>query len=544
MKEMHQKTKKDRYIHYVKHVAVPCLFYGTIVGLIVGSIVYGFRLATAYIVDSSNVIFAFVKANPAFIPVLLIGLFGLGALEALIQKWAPETAGMNLPRAEGAIRGILPLRWLRTTFGIIANSFISFFAGLPLGSEGPSVLLGTSLANGANDLPLSHIAWRKYIMTGGACAGFTVATGAPLTGILFGLEESHKRFTPAIALMSMFSVVSAYLTTELWALLSGREIEPWIGIASHANGGAGLGAFSIGDVGFVALLGVAIGLVSCLFNYCIFKSGQHFDSKLARIPRWLKLSITFVVVGVVGIFLVDAIYSGHDLIDLIAENHYETGKLVLIFVVKFLLVVLCCSVNATGDLCLPMFAFGALIGGVMSKLFVAMGMDSSLVALVVLIGMSSFMGACTRTPITAIVWVVECSWSFTNLFYVAIAVFLSAFVAELSRIDPLYDVILDRMVEHHHEGKHADIVKLKYTVTDGSFAAHKTVRDILWPANAIVGDIARHGEHQMDAGGEKKLLSGDIVTIQAETYDIDETMEELSEIMGNQEAELEYIYKH
>ena len=52
-------------------------------------------------------------------------------------------------------------------------------------------------------------------MTGGAAAGFAVATGAPATGMIFALEEVHKRFSPMILMVAMSSVVFAAATSEV-----------------------------------------------------------------------------------------------------------------------------------------------------------------------------------------------------------------------------------------------------------------------------------------------------------------------------------------
>ena len=52
-------------------------------------------------------------------------------------------------------------------------------------------------------------ALERYIDTGGAAAGFAVATGAPFSGILFALEEIHKRFTPMLVITVSIAVISA-----------------------------------------------------------------------------------------------------------------------------------------------------------------------------------------------------------------------------------------------------------------------------------------------------------------------------------------------
>ena len=59
-----------------------------------------------------------------------------------------------------------------------------------------------TIADGITEIPdycfnecrnLKQIARNRHVMSGGAGAGFAVATGAPLSAILFTLEEIHKR---------------------------------------------------------------------------------------------------------------------------------------------------------------------------------------------------------------------------------------------------------------------------------------------------------------------------------------------------------------
>ncbi|MCX4287088.1 MAG: chloride channel protein, partial [Clostridia bacterium] len=199
--------KRTDYKNYFKNVFVPVLVYGAFTGLLVGTIVFFFKWVAEWLSEKSAEIYHAAQANPWIAVAVVAGAAALAVVAWLLQRWAPETKGGGIPRAEGVLRGILTFRWLRTGIAVLVNSWISFFAGLPLGSEGPSVLLGTAIGGGTCKLPLSHDSWNRYIMTGGACAGFAVATGAPVTGILFALEEAHKRFTPMIFLMAMSSVL-------------------------------------------------------------------------------------------------------------------------------------------------------------------------------------------------------------------------------------------------------------------------------------------------------------------------------------------------
>ena len=102
---------------------------------------------------------------------------------------------------------------------ISSISLTSFLIGVPLGNEGPSVQMGTLLGRGSiSPLIKKHRAWSRYSMTGGACAGFSVATGAPVSGIVFALEEAHQSFSPMIMIVASTSVMFAHITTEILSL--------------------------------------------------------------------------------------------------------------------------------------------------------------------------------------------------------------------------------------------------------------------------------------------------------------------------------------
>lgn len=213
--------KRNDYKNYFKNVFVPVLVYGAFTGLLVGTVVFFFKWVAEWLMEKSAEIYGYAQQNPWIAVAVVAGALVLSYVAFWLQKWAPETKGGGIPRAEGVLRGILTFRWLRTGIAVLVNSWISFFAGLPLGSEGPSVLLGTAIGGGTCKLPLSHDSWDRYIMTGGACAGFAVATSAPVTGLLFALEEAHKRFTPMIFLMAMSSVLFGVTASNLWSMLLG-----------------------------------------------------------------------------------------------------------------------------------------------------------------------------------------------------------------------------------------------------------------------------------------------------------------------------------
>lgn len=186
---------------------VPCVTYGTFCGALTGAVVFCFKLAAKYLEEISRFVYSLPSKNSLFILAIFAGLVILALSEFLLHKKLPEVRGGGIPRTEGILRGMLSFKGLRTLVGTAFGSFVSFFAGLPLGSEGPAVLIGTSVGGLCIGKRSSHSAWQRYVMSGGAGAGFAVATGAPISGMLFVVEEVHKKFAPTLILIVSVSVI-------------------------------------------------------------------------------------------------------------------------------------------------------------------------------------------------------------------------------------------------------------------------------------------------------------------------------------------------
>ncbi len=526
--------KRTDYKSYFKNVIVPVFVYGAFTGLLVGTVVYFFKWMAEHLTDWSKDIYHYAQTHPWIAVAVVAGAAVLAVVAYFLQKWAPETMGGGIPRAEGVLRGLLTFRWLRTGIAVIVNSWISFFAGLPLGSEGPSVLLGTAIGGGTCKLPLSHNSWDRYIMTGGACAGFAVATSAPVTGILFALEEAHKRFTPMIFLMAMSSVLFGVTASNLWTLALGEHSIPLFAVEFTA-------AFELKDIWVPLLLGIAVGGLAIGYNHLVFWIGKFYDTKLKKVPQWVRLIIVFVLTAAIGLLAfgnfdgTDALFGGGGLIVRLADSANFSWKIIFaLLAIRFFMIAFSTGSGATGGVFIPMLSIGALLGALLGNAFVAMGMDGALFPTVVMLTMSAFMGATTRAPLTALVFMVESTWSFSNLFYVAITVFISYFLCEIFKVEPLYDVLLERMIHKQNKDKEPVILRLVYTVQSGAFAVGKAVRDVLWPANTKVSEIVAGDVARMDDDGERKMHVGDTLSIITQTFNEAATCSELQEILGKQ----------
>ena len=517
--------KTNAYRDYLVHTA-PTFFHGILAGALVGTLIFFFRLVAEELVALSRSIYTFVQGKPLYILLLFVCLAGFAVIMSLLHRFAPSAKGGGIPRSEGILRGTLELRAVRALIGSVVGSFISFFCGLPLGSEGPSVLAGTAAAH-LTGKPVSA-AKDRYLMTGGACAGFAVATGSPLSAILFALEEVHKRFTPMLMLVTSASVLSA---TAVNRLLCAH-----FGLSPNLFAIPDLPDLSMRDIGFVILAAIFVSAAVFVFDLAVSHFNRLMRTSLRFVPHTVKLVTVFLLTGVIGLFTVDALYGGGGIIADLLVGGQTLGFLIGIFLIRFVMIVLVSNSGASGGIFVPTLAVGALIGAIAARLFILMGMDASHAGLIILLSMSAFMGGTMRAPLTAAVFFVEVTAQYENLFFVTLAVFLVYFITEIFNRESFYDILLEDMEEDQNHGKSAEVARFYVKVSHGSFVIGKAVRDILWPRSTIVTGIIREGESalSMDNGGEKKMYEGDTLLIKSEFYDEEDLLRRLTNLVGTE----------
>ena len=523
----------------LKNSARLILLNGGVSGVFVGAIVTLYVFAADKLGELARYIYGSAADKVWLVPLILIGLVALSAAMYFIFKLAPEVHGSGIPQTEGVMRGLLTFRWLRVLLCTVGASFISFFSGLSLGSEGPSVQLGATIANGSSRLLRSNPATERYTITAGAGAGLGVAFRAPLTGIVFAVEEAHKRVTPTILLTSAAAVLTASLISNLL-----------INHLLHINVflfQVSLKVIPFADIGYMLLLALALGLVSSLFHFLLVSSKKRTDR--LRAPEFIKLAFTFLVTGGVALISIggfdgkDLTGGGAGLINKLLNMDFALQIVAVLLVLKIVMTMLCFDSGATGGLFIPILSIGALIGGLMAKLFIYMGMDPALYQTVILISMTAFLAGVVRTPITAVVLIFEITGAaFVNssgfqypvLLMAAIVIFLTFFIAEMLISRPFYDKLLSNYLKDKYKGQKKQILVFEIEIMPDAFVIGKTVRDVLWPANCIVLKITHGGVVNMDNDGEKSMRAGDKYHVQVETYDPEATTRYLSELVGSQ----------
>ena len=133
-------TGKNNAKTNVYRNTIQLIFVGALSGIFAGVVVTLYNILVKQGEAISQDVYAYVRANPAFIPLLFLGL-ALGAFFiGVAVNISSVIRGCGIPQAEGATHGIVSLKWWRDMTCMFAASLVSVFMGLSIGAEGPSAL--------------------------------------------------------------------------------------------------------------------------------------------------------------------------------------------------------------------------------------------------------------------------------------------------------------------------------------------------------------------------------------------------------------------
>ena len=515
----------------IKNTILPCLGLSAVAGAATGVIIFLFKLTVTHAVRLSEFLYASVRSDLRLLPLLILGAALLGMIASIILHYSPSCRGGGIPTSITLLRGLITFQWLRNLLAVFVSATLTYLGGVPLGTEGPSVQIGTAVGNGTSRLLAKSAAWDRYVMTGGACTGFACTTGAPLTGLLFAVEEAHRRFSPLIFISAATAVASGYAASELLCLLTDThgglfEIHTRIPTLPLRNLWAPI------------TVGILAGLAAILFTK-LYRFFRERNGRI-RLPLPFKVAIIFAATVVIGVASANLIGSGHSLIDLLLEGEGVWYMLLIYLAARSISIVIANTVGITGGLFIPSLALGALIGAISANLFIGLNLlPREHYMLLVTVGMVAFLAACSRTPLMAIAFALEALGGFSNLLSMILCVTLAYVTAEASGMQAFSEVVVESHTEDAHRGRTATIVDEHVTVAHDSFAVNKSIPDILWPPTCTVLSIRRDPNSLRHA--DPSLHEGDILHLHYRTYDNAETKRQIEAIVGSQSESIDEV---
>lgn len=181
------------------------------------------------------------------------------------------------------LHGFLGLKTLIIKTGAL---ILAVASGLSLGKEGPYVHIAACVGNitcrlfGKYD---RNDAKRREVLSAAAAAGVAVAFGAPLGGVLFGLEEVSYFFPAKTLFRTFFCCIIASLTLKFLNPYGTHKI-----VMFEVRYSMDWAWFEIGTFVVVGMLGGAAGAL-------FIKASKHWAKTFRRIKFIKKLPILEVV---------------------------------------------------------------------------------------------------------------------------------------------------------------------------------------------------------------------------------------------------------
>lgn len=342
----------------------------------------------------------------------------------------PKVRGSGVNQTKAALyiyNGYIPFR---TAIGKFITSSVAIGSGHSLGPEDPSLQIGAALASAiGRRLKLSRDRMRLLAPVG-AAAGLAAAFNAPISAVLFVIEEVIGRWTAGILGSVVLSAVSSVVVTR-WFLGS----ESLFGIPPvELRRPSELIAYCI--------LGIVGGLASVVFS-----SGIGFlRPRFAKLPRWthyLQPAIAGLLIGIIAALGAPQVMgAGYEYIDEAMHGQFTWQFLAALAGLKIIATMLSFVSGTPGGMFAPTLFIGAMlgaaVGGAEHALLPHFQYSAGTYALV---GMGVLFAGFLRAPMTSVFMVLEVSGNYTIIVPVIVANTFAYVISRALQPTPIFDVL-------------------------------------------------------------------------------------------------------
>jgi len=481
---------------------------GLLVGIFGGAAVTLYRMS----LSAAERFLRFITGLAGGHPLAVVGWFAVLAVLCFIvcrlMLWEPYTQGSGIPQTDAEVMGRINMPWHRVMAAKFIEGTLCAFGGLSLGREGPAVQLGAVSGKAVSRGFKRGRGEERLLMTCGAAAGMSAAFGAPLTGVLFALEEIHKEFTaPLILTVMASSVASDFLVSQVLGVSPVLKLV-FLRDLPHT------------DYLIVCALGVVCGLLGALHNKGMFDCQDKLYGRIEKYLPYSRIAIPFAIAGVAA-FAFPQLMCGGDAIIELMTSHYNQPLLLLVglLVGKYLFTTVSFASGAPGGTLFPLVVMGVLIGAIFGTCVIDLtGMPQEYIANFVVMGVAGLFAGVVRAPVTAVVLAFELTGSLDALLSVTIVSIIAFLVANLLEIDPFYEHLLANLLgstpyDPQSNGKAGEKVLHSYWVGAGSQLEGKLIRDIDWPRDVRVVTIDRAGQEIVPTGSTRLMALDEILLI-------------------------------
>lgn len=401
------------------------LLLAIIIGLISGLLVVCFQISIEWV----RLWLLGTALSPSPIRVILMPTLGGLVVAFLVMKVFPRVRGSGVNQTKEAVYiydGYIPFSTVVGKFFLCA---LAIGSGHSLGPEDPSLQIGAGVASAlGRRLRLSREKLRLLAPVG-AAAGLAAAFNAPISAVLFVIEEVIGRWSSGVLGAVVLSAISGVVVERG---LMGSE--PLFRIPVYRLGHPS-------ELLAYAALGIVGGLSAVVFVKLI----AYFRPRLKALPRrsqYVQPAIAGLMIGVVGIWLPQVTGSGYHVIDQVISEQYAWRMLALLAVFKIVTTTLSFVSGTPGGMFAPTLFIGATIGGAVGAVerHFFPGLTGS-IGSYALVGMGTLFAGFLRAPMTSVFMVLEVSGDYSIIVPVMISNTIAYLISRHYLKTPIFDLL-------------------------------------------------------------------------------------------------------
>jgi CIC family chloride channel protein len=351
-------------------------------------------------------------------------------IAVLVIHVFPLARGSGVNQTKAALyifNGYIPLR---TAIGKFITAALAIGSGHSLGPEDPSLQIGASLASAlGRRMRLSRDRMR-LIAPVGAAAGLAAAFNAPISAVLFVIEEVIGRWTAGILGSVVLSAISSVVVTR-WFLGSESLFRiPAVQLERPSE----LIAY--------AILGVVGGFASVAFSSAITRLRPRFRA----LPNWTQYfqpAVAGLLIGIIAVLGAPQVMgAGYEYIDEAMHGQFTWQMLALLAGLKIVATTLSFVSGTPGGMFAPTLFIGAMLGAAVGGAeHVVLPHLSGSVGTYALVGMGVLFAGFLRAPMTSVFMVLEVSGNYSIIVPVIVANTFAYVISRALQPTAIFDVL-------------------------------------------------------------------------------------------------------
>lgn len=403
-------------------------FLAIVIGLFGGLSVVCFRLA----IDSTRLWLLGSSLRPPALRVLLAPTLAGLVVAFLVRRFFLRVRGSGVNQTKAAVyifNGYIPFN---TVIGKFLTCALAIGAGHSLGPEDPSLQIGAGIASAmGRRMQLSREKMR-LIAPVGAAAGLAAAFNAPISAVLFVIEEVIGSWSAGVLGAVVVSAVAS-VTVARWFL---GDAPMFRVPAYHLRHPAELLAY------------VVLGISGGYFSVGFLKLVLSVRPRLKNLPDWtqyLQPAAAGFLIGAIALRFPQVMGAGYEYMDQAMHDQFAWHLLFLLAALKLVATSLSFVSGTPGGLFAPTLFMGAMLGGAVGGLeHLVFPFLSGSVGPYALVGMGTLFAGILRAPMTSIFMVIEVTGDYSVIVPVMISNAIAYLISRRHQRAPFFDVLSEQ----------------------------------------------------------------------------------------------------